>query len=176
MAKDGDTLPYYSSDVFSLFRSSLQFDRFRTSLDQGMGVLDRLGFIIVRVDGKIGHEKGFAATTGCGGHMMDHVLHGYMGGIGKSKHHHAKRVSDKNEVRASFVKKASGGVVPGSERSNWWPFLLSCPDRGTLVADIHIHVITALRVDASPGGQKDIRILVFFVSAIGLSPQNSRNR
>ena len=166
MAKDGDTLPYYSSDVFSLFRSAFQFDRLRTGPDQGPGVLHRFGFVIVGVDGKVRHEKGFPATTGRGGDMMDHVLHGDMGGIGKSQYHHAKGVSDKNEIRTRFVEKASGRVVPGGERSNWWPSLLSCPDCGTLVADIHTCVITSLGADASPGGQKDIWILVFFVPGI----------
>ena len=151
MAQDRDAFLHDGLHFPSLADSAFQFDCFRAGVPQGPGGFHRLGFTVVGADREVGHQKSLPATAGGGSHMVQHVVEGDMGGVGKAEHHHSQRVSHQDEIRARLIQQARSGIVPGGEGSNGRSHLLPGAEGGTLVTDRHGKFIAPPRGDASPG-------------------------
>ncbi len=115
VAEDGDAGSDHGADLVGLADAAFEFDGLGAGLDEALGVVEGFGGGGVAVDGEVGDEEGAGGAPGGGGGMVEHVLHGDVGGVRVAEDDHAEGVADEDEIEAGFVEETGGGVVVGGE-------------------------------------------------------------
>ena len=112
---DGDAVCDDVGDTRGVACAAFEFHGVRAGGDEAAGVGDGLVGRVVAGEGEVGDDKRALRAAGDGGGVMEHVLHGDVGGVGEAEDDHAEGIADEEDVDAAFVEQPRGRVVVGGE-------------------------------------------------------------
>ena len=118
MTHHRDTGACDGGDLFSLTDPSLQFHGMGSRFCEEASIGKRDFGIGVSINREVSDHKCILHSPGYRSGVMNHVIEGHMGGVGKAKNDHTEGIADQKKVDAHFIKQAGGRVIVSRERGN----------------------------------------------------------